>query len=178
MSKEYTYILWDCGAMFFIKILENHFNHGIIKMPDNFLCEASLLADLFLHTKGLGWKILAINLGSLKGLNYSCKAIQLLFWIPPRFPMSSWDPWSCLVWRAQSSQKDWGEKRNQIVPKISLGLLGLGRGLDLGPVSMASKYFNTLGNNINFHIEDNFKNPFFPLILRSHPGGGTTFCLC
>ena len=74
--------------------------------------------------------------------------------------------------------KDWGEKRNQIVPKISLGLLGLGRGLDLGPVSMASKYFNTLGNNINFHIEDNFKNPFFPLILRSHPGGGTTFCLC
>ena len=98
MSKEYTYILWDCGAMFFIKILENHFNHGIIKMPDNFLCEASLLADLFLHTKGLGWKILAINLGSLKGLNYSCKAIQLLFWIPPRFSMSSCDPWSCLVY--------------------------------------------------------------------------------
>ena len=74
--------------------------------------------------------------------------------------------------------KDRGEKRNQIVVMISLGLLGLRRGLDLGPVSIASKYFNTLGNNINLHIRDNFKNPFLPLILRSHPGGGTTFCLC
>ena len=73
-------------------------------------------------------------------------------------------------------KKDWGEKRNQIVPKISLGLLGLGRFLDLGLVSMASKYFNTLGNNINFHIKDTFKNPFFSLIWTSHPG--TTFCLC